>query len=198
MIQNYIVYLKFINEKLDKFFKAQSPYIFCKRGCSMCCKNAQLPYSKIEMDYLMLGAWQLSLEAKRIVAGNVKKICEDRSVFKGEKFYYDCPFLINDVCSVYDYRGIICRSFGLMTHGSDGKIKVPFCCFQGLNYSNVMEDGTGKISAEKFKKSGFTKEPLAYNVSYEFLTDDDFAKSFKFEFGVKKPMIEWFMEKSGN
>lgn len=198
MLKNYLGYLKFIDEKLNNFFEKQKPYIFCEKGCGMCCKNAQFPYSKIEMDYLMIGAWQLDLETKKQVAQKINKLLLEKSEYKGDNFKYDCPFLINDVCSVYQYRGIVCRTFGLMTQGSDGRIKVPFCCFQGYNYSNVMEDGGNKISAEKFKKSGFKEEPVAFNVSYEFLTDPDFEKGFKFEFGEKKPLIEWFISDGEN
>lgn len=194
MLQNYITYLKFIDEKLHKFFDRQRPFISCKKGCGMCCKNAQFPYSKIEMDYLMIGAWKLDLESKKFVAQNVKRIRREKSEYKGDNFKYDCPFLINNICSVYEYRGIICRAFGLMTKSNDGRIKVPFCCFQGFNYSNVMENGGNKISAEKYKKLGIKEEPVAFNVSYEFLTDPDFEHGFKFEFGEKKPLIEWFIE----
>lgn len=198
MIENYIVYLKFVDEKLKNFFDRQKPYIMCKKGCAMCCKDAQIPYSKIEMDYLMLGAWSLSDENKRIVAENVKKVLKAREEYNGDNFRYDCPFLINDVCSVYEFRGIICRSFGLLTFGADGRVKVPFCCFKGLNFSNVMEDNGNKISSEKFKKLGVKDEPVAFNINYDFLTDDDFAKGFKFEFGEKKPLIDWFIPKDKN
>ena len=114
--------------------------------------------------------------------------------FKGKKFVYDCPFLINNECVVYNYRGIVCRSFGLMTVGEDGKIKVPFCCYQGLNYANVMEEDGKHVSEEKFKKLGCKEEPTAFNVSYKFLTDPDFERGFNFSFGEKKPLIDWFIE----
>ena len=193
MIENYIVYLKYIDTKINDFFKRQKPYIMCKKGCAMCCKNAQIPYTKIEMDYLMLGAWSLPDEQKYQVAENVKKVLKAKEEYQGDDFRYDCPFLIDNVCSVYNFRGIICRSFGLMTVGKDGRIKVPFCCFQGFNYSNVMEDNGNKISSEKFKKLGYKEEPVAFNVNYEFLTDPDFEKGFHFEFGAKKPLIDWFI-----
>ncbi len=198
MLKNYLNYLRFVNDKLNKFFEKQKPYIFCKKGCGMCCKNAQFPYSKIEMDYLMLGLWQLDIKTKKIIADNINKIRQQKSEFKGEKFKYDCPFLIDNVCSVYEYRGIICRTFGLLTQANDGKIKAPFCCFDGFNYSNVMEDGGNKISAEKFKNLGVDEEPVAFNVSYEFLTDPDFEKGFKFSFGEKKPLIDWFIEEKSD
>ena len=116
------------------------------------------------------------------------------SKFKGENFKYDCPFLINNECSVYNYRGIICRSFGLMNISSAGKVKVPFCCFQGYNYANVMEDGENRISPRKIKKLGVKEIPLAFNTNYQFLTDSDFEKLFDFKFGDKKPLIDWFID----
>lgn len=194
MLNNYLTYLQFINSKLKKFFEKQKPYIFCKKGCGLCCKNAQFPYSKIEIDYLMIGAWQLDLETKKIIAQNIKKIRNQKSEFNGKMFKYDCPFLINNECSVYQYRGIICRSFGLLNVGTNEKIKVPFCCFKGLNYSNVMEDGGNKISEKKFKNLNAEEEPVAFYTNYEFLTDSDFERGFNFKFGEKRPLIDWFIE----
>lgn len=191
--ENYINYLKFLKEKLSKFFIMQKPYIFCKKGCSLCCKNVQLPYSQIEFEFLMSGAAQLDEDTKNIVKQNIKNILAEKEKFHGEMFRYDCPFLINDVCTVYNFRGVICRSFGLMNVGSDGRIKVPFCCFQGLNYANVTEteNGENTISVEKFKNLGVKEVPSAFNVNYEFLTDADFEQTFDFKFGDKKPLIDW-------
>ncbi len=193
MLQNYLVYLKFLDEKFTKFFNKQKPYIFCKKGCAKCCKNAEFPYSEIEILYLMTGAKLLPAEIQDKIKKNVEKIKAEKLKFDGKKFLYTCPFLIDNVCSIYNYRGIVCRSFGLMYKGADGKNKVPFCCFQGLNYSNVIEEKTNIVSGEKFKNLGVEDEPVAFNISYEFLTDPDFEKGFNFKFGDKKPMIEWFL-----
>lgn len=48
MIENYITYLKFLDEKFNRFFKKQPPFICCKKGCGRCCKNAQFPYTQIK------------------------------------------------------------------------------------------------------------------------------------------------------
>lgn len=194
MLDNYLDYLVFIDKKLEKFFNKQKDYIFCKKGCGLCCQNAQFPYSKIEMQYLFLGAKELPKEIFDKIEANIEKILKNKKDFKGEKFVYDCPFLIDNVCSVYDFRGIICRSFGLMSiiQGTDKKNQVPFCYAKGLNYSNVIDPETKQVSAEKFKLTGIEEEPLAFNVSYDFLTGKDFEEAFKFEFGEKKPLIDWF------
>lgn len=193
MVQNYVTYLNFISGKLEKFFEKQKPYIFCKKGCGKCCKNAQFPYTLIEINYLMSGVVKLDKSTQEIIEQNIEKIMQDKAVFEGEKFRYDCPFLIDNVCCVYDYRGLVCRSFGLMQNEENGKVKVPFCCFEGLNYSNVMDDEGKKVSPEKFKKLGVKEEPAAFNISYEFLTDPDFERGFNFKFGERKPLIEWFI-----
>lgn len=153
MLENYIKYLKFLDLKLNKFFSRQKPYIRCTKGCALCCKNAEYPYSEIEIQYIMQGAWQLDVQSRKLILKNIKEIRFKNLNFKGETFKYDCPFLINKECSVYEYRGIVCRAFGLINIGADGRFKVPFCCFQGYNYANVMEAGGNNIiSEEKFKK----------------------------------------------
>ncbi len=192
MIENYLIYLKYLDKKLSEFFEKQKPYIFCKEGCAKCCKNAEFPYSQIEAAYLSSGISKLDCEKLDLVKNNIRKIKQAKSVFKGEKFLYDCPFLINNSCCVYEYRGIVCRTFGLLSLGSNGKTKVPFCCFEGYNYANVMDDDGKQISAEKFKKLNISQKPIIFNLNYDFLTHPDFERGFKFKFGDKKPLIDWF------
>ncbi len=195
MLNNYLTYLDFIDKKLNKFFNKQKDYIFCKKGCGLCCKNAQFPYSKIEMQYLLSGCKYLQPETFNQIELNIEKVVKDKENFKGERFTYDCPFLIDNICSIYNYRGVICRSFGLMSiiKGTDKKNQVPFCYEKGLNYSNVIDPITKQVSSEKYKQTGIEEEPLAFNVSYSFLTSEDFEESFNFKFGEKKPLIEWFI-----
>ncbi len=195
MLINYVNYLNFLNEKLRKFFASQKPYIFCDKGCARCCKNAQFPYSSIEVTYLLAGFQTLDRYTQQVIRSNIQKTVNDKKIFDGEKFLYDCPFLINDVCAVYDFRGVVCRTFGLLSQGNDGRIKVPFCCYQGFNYSNILDMDTKKLSQEKIDKLHLKEEPVAFNVSYEFLTDPAFEYKFKFLFGDKKPLIDWFLDK---
>ena len=190
--ENYEKYLKFVQEKLNKFFEAQSPYISCKKGCAFCCKNAQFPYSELEFNYLVYGSLMLSKDIQAKVEANIEKTLKDKKEFKGAVFKYNCPFLIDDSCSVYNNRGVVCRAFGLAEINKDGNSKVPFCHELGLNYSQVVDEKTQTISKEKYLALNEEKEPLAYNVSYKFLTEDRMAKNFNFEFGEKRPLIDWF------
>ena len=76
MLENYIKYLKIVDSKLQKFFEIQKPYIFCKKGCANCCKNAQFPYSRIEMLYLLEGAVKLSEEIQKELSQYSQAITE--------------------------------------------------------------------------------------------------------------------------
>jgi len=192
-LQNYVQYLIYLNEKLSKFFDSQKPYIFCHKGCAKCCKNAEFPYKKIEFDLLIEGFKTLPEETKKLIKENVKKLKEEQKKTDG-RFAYTCPFLVDDVCSVYDFRGIICRSFGLMFYRENDTPGIPFCIFEDLNYSNLLNKETGRVSTEKYKALGLEQEPLAFNVSHSFLTDEVIAKGFGFTFGETKPMIDWFDE----
>ena len=196
MLKAYENYLRFLDSRLEKFFKSQKPYVFCKKGCTKCCKHAQFPYSLTEMQYLLSAVEKMDTNTYNRIEQNLRNIMIKKQKFKGKKFLYDCPFLLDDECSVYEYRGVVCRTFGLITQYENGTIKAPFCFNSGLNYSNVLNLRKKTISIRKFKKLNVKEEPLGFNISYEFLTSEDFEKQFNFKFGEVKPMIDWFGNKS--
>ena len=191
-MENYKKFLEVLNDKLDKFFEEQKPYIFCKKGCSLCCQNAEFPYSKLEASYLKLGYVRLDKETRDIVTNNIIQIKKEKIDCREEKFLYTCPFLINNACCVYEYRGIICRIFGLITDNDGDNVKVPFCHKFGLNYSNVMDYGTNRITEKKWKDSGIEIEPHEFkNISYAYITGEKIEKTFDIKFEEKKPLIDW-------
>jgi Fe-S-cluster containining protein len=156
---------------------------------------------KAEKDKYINAAKQLSSQAAKLENSKILQAQQtDNSLPSNlptlrpsDSFTYECPFLINHECSVYEFRGIICRSFGLMSINPEGLSKIPFCAFEGLNYSNVVEPDTKIISTEKYKKLGENiPEPLAFNVGYKFLTSKDIEKNFNIHFGDKKSLIDWF------
>lgn len=192
-IQKYELYLTYMNKKLAEFFEQQSPYIFCKEGCSHCCEKGEYPFSEIEFAYLMIGVKTLSPDVITQIEENIDKIKSEREQRKDEKqFMYACPFLINHRCSLYNFRGIICRTHGLAFFNKDKKLLVPACVDKGLNYSNVYDFENKTISDEKYAASGIEQEPLAHNVGMHFMTNNSLTDELKLDFGEIKPMIDWF------
>lgn len=130
-------------EKLDSllegYFQAHKAYICCKAGCSSCCEKGDYPVSELELKYLMQGFIELDSEKKLIVQKNIK------TMQRGEA----CPFLIENLCSVYDYRPVICRVHGLAYICGNDTVKLPYCANEGKNYSSVYKDGEVFINPVK-------------------------------------------------
>lgn len=196
MKQTYEKYLEIIDKYLQKFFKRQKDYIFCKEGCSLCCENGSYPFSRLEFDYLMYGFSQLSDELKIQIINEIKQFKKEKEQSQEKKFFHKCPFLIDKKCSVYKYRALICRNYGLMYYyqNKEGKQRyhMPCCVSEGLNYSNVYDEKEGVLTTEKWKATGFEIEPVSYNVSLSFLMDNDLTKHLNLEFGEQKHILDWF------
>ncbi len=192
-LQKYRIYLQYLEKKLSEYFKEQSPYIYCKAGCSSCCEKGEYPFTEIEFSYLMLGVQTLSPDIISKIDENIKRVKKEKEECKEKKFLHACPFLVDKKCSLYDFRGIICRSHGLAFFDKNKHLLVPACVDEGLNYSNVYDFETKTISSEKYKQTGIEQEPLAHNVGVYYLTNNEITKELGLDFGEIKPMSYWFL-----
>lgn len=191
MLDKYLEFLEYLMGSLNKYFASQSPYIKCKMGCSKCCSNGDYPFSQIEVELLKVGFHRLDNQIQQKILNNIKQIIKDKDACENkDEFRYQCPFLINNMCSVYEYRGIICRTFGLIYMKEGAKMQIPFCAYEGLNYSNVLDKEKDMLDADRMKELGIEVEPKAYNIHYDFLTSDKVAHAFQFEYGNKSSLIE--------
>ncbi|MCM1010390.1 MAG: hypothetical protein NC390_05900 [Fusobacterium sp.] len=146
----------------------------------------------MEFKLLQVGFAKLPPEIQQKIVENISAIKACKAQSNEKVFAYECPFLINNECSVYLYRGIICRTFGLMSVAEGNRPKIPFCAHEGLNYSNVLDKETDVISSELYKKLNLDVEPVAFNIDYEFLTGENIEHAYDFKFGEKKALIDWF------
>ena len=185
MITRYREYLQFLDKRLAKMFNEQNAFIKCKKGCAHCCKEGEYPMSELEYINMMLLYETLEHSAKIEINNNILNL-----LAKKRQKHYTCPFLINNICSVYPARSIICRAFGLLSYNEKGKKKVPFCVDLGLNYANVYDKEQDKIT--QFADDG--TEPSAYNIDRTFLRSSKIEKEFNIYFGEDKTMYEWLYE----
>ena len=144
---NYRSFLINFDKKLEKYFNEYNNYVFCHKGCSSCCEKGDYPVSQIELEYLMQGYSTLDDKIKQEVQSNFKNIK------KGEK----CPFLIDKLCSVYNFRPIVCRVHGLCYRGIN-TIILPYCTNTGKNFSSVYKNG--HISIEPIEENFDTPNVL--------------------------------------
>jgi len=98
--KNTVHQLSFIennNEKLEKIYNFLDSYnkfidtfSVCHNGCSACCKN-EVQITKLEAQYIQ---------------DNTEHLISNNYFNKN----WDCPFLINDSCSIYNTRPFSCRT----------------------------------------------------------------------------------------
>lgn len=185
MISRFQSYLDVIDVKLKEMFKNQAPFIKCKIGCAYCCREGDYPVSELEYVNMMLYYNSLQDNLKGAINEKINSLIEQ----KREK-YYECPFLIKGVCSIYPARPLICRTFGLISYTESGRKKIPFCVNLGLNYSDVFDEKTSKIV--KYAQDG--TEPNAYNIDRLFLRRKEIEETFRIYFGEDKALIDWLKE----
>lgn len=191
--KRYEIFLRMLMKELNKMFLSQSDFIKCKEGCSYCCEKGEYPFSKIEFEYLLKGYKNLPNEIKAQIEENIVKTNNERKNSSNDTFMYTCPFLINKRCSVYENRGIICRTFGLLCEHTDDRYTIPFCHEMGLNYSNVYDKENGQISEELSKN--YETEPTAYRISRNSIQNLSIAKNLDIEWGESKTLIDFINER---
>ncbi len=193
MFRDYETFLCVLDKKLNGFFENQKEYICCGKGCSLCCKTGVYPISEVEFLYIKYALERLSGDMRENILSKIRTLKAQKAAESGDKNWtYVCPFLEEEKCLVYTFRPIVCRTFGLPYFDDNNKIKVPSCMFEGLNYSLVYDPQTGQLSDEKFRKSGYKSEPLAFNLSKKFLHHSKLAQLTNMHFGEEKAMIDWF------
>ena len=189
-IDKYLEFLDYFQNMLNRDFADQAPYIKCKMGCAKCCQNGNYPFSQLEVEFLKQEFKTLAPELKQKILGKIKDLIDKKNNSKEDPFMHECPFLVDNVCSVYNNRGIICRTFGLIYFNDSERMQMPFCAFEGLNYSEVMDFEKNIITEEKLAESGITVEPKSFNLDYKKVTDDKIAHSFGFSYGEKGPLLD--------
>jgi len=192
--KRYQIFLNLFEKELEKMFKNQAEFIKCKEGCSYCCERGEYPFSKLEFDYLLEGYKTLDEETKKQILLNIAVINEKKSMHKEGTFMYDCPFLINHRCSVYQNRGIICRTFGLLCEHNDGRLTMPFCQEYGLNYAQIYDTEKKQLVVEKDGQPLCQTEPQAYRISRDNVQNLSMAKNLDLDWGESKTLIDYLNE----
>lgn len=185
MLKEYEKFISELDNILNEIFESQKEYIFCKKGCSKCCEKGNYPLSQTEFAYITEGYIKISEEKKIIVQNNIKTLLDKKQKNNEKIFEHQCPFLINNECCVYKYRGIICRTFGICYYDDkNGYVRLPECVHDGLNYSKQYESETNLLNLENV--------PMI-NLRTDSVLESQIAKKYKIKSGEIRPMLDWII-----
>lgn len=179
-MDNYKQFLKDFDDVLKLLFFTQKQYIKCEKGCSRCCEKGDYPMSQIEFSYLTQGYLSLSIEKRSIVQKNFKKVLEDKKIGLCE---HRCPFLINNECCVYEYRPIICRTFGVCYYDdTKNYVRLPDCVNFDLNYSDFYDFKNRTLKIPDVPK---------INLRIDRVLNSELAQKYSINSGEIRPMSRW-------
>ena len=182
MLKRYESFLKDLDRRLADYFNVHKKYLYCKKGCTSCCEIGEYPFSRLEAEYIMSGFIKLKPDIQKIIKNNIKHLIIQKQENHSKRFTYKCPFLIDKECTLYDYRGIVCRTFGL-AYITNGKVMLPECANSGLNYSSLYSQEKGEILLDN---------PIEEDLHINKLLRSNLAEKYELECGEIRPLIDWF------
>lgn len=119
---------QYLIEQVDALAAALSRHytrhLVCRAGCSGCCHH-HLSVFAVEAENLREAFELLPEELRSRVKAQAREVVRRES--QGEPVA--CPMLIDDRCSIYASRPLICRTQGLplLMETEDGRQEVDFC-----------------------------------------------------------------------
>lgn len=85
----------------DEMKAMMDPFVVCSAGCSHCCRRPTLIYQH-EADAI---AERTQCKAQQLQYRPMRDVLDTAKTFLGQP----CPFLVEDRCSIYASRPLICR-----------------------------------------------------------------------------------------
>ena len=106
--------------------------IHCRPGCSDCCYHV-FSIAGIEADRIAKGLQGLTPEARAMIESRAREYVEAR-LLRGDRM--PCPALDQGICSIYEFRPLMCHKFGMPLYNPDKPGRI-FAC--ELNFKDGQE-----------------------------------------------------------
>jgi Fe-S-cluster containining protein len=185
-LSNYRAFIKSVDALTVKLTERYQAHLLCRAGCSGCCHH-HLSVFPVEAASVQSAIASLTDEVQQRLHIQAKTVMEKET--NGEMA--SCPLLLENCCSIYESRPLICRTQGLpLLYETDkGAQEVDFC---PLNFTteealNDLEEQhlvpldalnlqLAKINWQYCRESGLNSEktatriPVAEIIHKQFIT----------------------------
>lgn len=114
LLENYTALVRRVDDHIQRVEVQYKDNIVCRKGCDSCCRFLTL---------FPVEAFTVSIAFSRL-----PEILKEKIVQKAEASSDRCPLLIDNACTIYPSRPIICRTHGFpILVERDGEPAVDFC-----------------------------------------------------------------------
>ncbi len=124
MLSAYHQFIEQVDELAARLAARYSKHLVCRAGCSGCCRH-HLSVFPVEARAARAAIEALPDDLRLRVEQQAREVIEREAA--GEPVA--CPLLVDDRCSIYQSRPLICRTQGLplLIEAEDGEPEVDFC-----------------------------------------------------------------------
>jgi Fe-S-cluster containining protein len=146
--------------------------IRCRPGCSDCCHHI-FPISTIEASRIAEGMQRLEPAQRQSIEARAREYVQMRLV-RGTRL--PCPALEDGICSIYEFRPLMCHKFGMPLYNPDKPDRI-FACELNFRDGDEIDDPrliqiqTGIHEAWKQLKADAPRSPDSLTVAHAILLD---------------------------
>src|SRR5215467_1438567 len=130
-MSSYREFIEHVDRLTAKLQARYSKHLVCRAGCSGCCRH-HLSVFAVEAEEARAAIESLPPPIRVRVEEQAREVINREA--QGERVA--CPLLVDDRCSIYQSRPLICRTQGLplLMESEDGEPEVDFC---PLNFTEI-------------------------------------------------------------
>ena len=173
MIDRYLEICTLVEKEFQRNRALHGDRIHCRAGCSDCCHQL-FQITEIEAAHISRALQSLDASTRKRLQDSAYHYIEARSKLvanSGEPEAWGslpppgtrlpCPALVEGVCSIYEYRPLICRKFGIPLFNPDRPGRVYAC---ELNFRDGEEiDDPGLVQIQTGIHQQWKKVQAGYN-----------------------------------
>jgi Fe-S-cluster containining protein len=109
--------------------------IHCRPGCSDCCSHV-FSITEIEASQISIAVQRLAPEVREALQTRARAYISER-LLRGTRI--PCPALQDGVCSIYEFRPLMCHKFGMPLYNPDKPDRI-FACELNFKDGEEIED----------------------------------------------------------
>jgi len=173
MIDRYLAVCALVEREFERNRARYGDRIHCRAGCSDCCHQL-FQITEIEAAYISLGVSRMQPPARDRLRSRAAAYLDERRALVsrvGEPEAWGslpapgtrlaCPALVDGVCSIYEFRPLICRKFGMPLFNPDRPHRV-YACELNFRDGEEIED-TQLIQIQTGIHEQWKKVQVQYN-----------------------------------
>src|SRR5262249_40745338 len=121
---DYRQFIEQVDRLTARLASRYARHLACRAGCSGCCHH-HLSVFNVEAAAVREAIEALPEETRAVIERPAREVIARESNHEPVA----CPLLMNDRCSIYESRPLICRTQGLplLIEAEDGEAEVDFC-----------------------------------------------------------------------